>query len=178
MATLWGKAAARSVRWRGRNWTHSVIPPPSIDALRKVYSINLSETSTPRGMQLSSHHGEWGGKPANRPESRIGRPYKTQNDFGFRRSANDSLASRIINFRQYAVPWHGDPRIGGVLGGKWPTSNTVPGNASRPARMPAGDSGQFRSIRSLNQNVFDEHPIFGRCKRKATPHAPHITRGC
>jgi hypothetical protein len=91
--------------------THGVISPTSIDALRKVYSINLSETSTPRGMQLSSHHGEWGGKPANRPESRIGRPYKTQNDFGFRRSANDSLASRIANFRQYAVPWHGDPRI-------------------------------------------------------------------
>jgi len=39
-------------------------------------------------------------------------------------------------------------------------------------------SGQFRSVRALSENVFDEHPIFGRCKRKATPDAPHVTRVC
>jgi len=50
------------------------------------------------------------GRPS-RPESRFGRPYEAQNDFGSWRCADDGLARGVVNFRQHSVPRHGYPRI-------------------------------------------------------------------
>ena len=44
--SLMGKSAARSVRWRGRKSTLSVILSPAIDAPRKLYWITLSARAT------------------------------------------------------------------------------------------------------------------------------------